>query len=65
VVYALAAYNAGPTRVTRWSKGAAATNSVEFLKEMDFPGTRKYIESVGRRYEHYRKSFPAGASRRS
>jgi len=62
MVYALAAYNAGPTRVTRWSKGAAATNSVEFLKEMDFPGTRKYVESVGRRYDHYKKVFRAKTS---
>jgi len=58
VVYALAAYNAGPSRVTKWSKGAAMTNSVEFLHEMDFPGTKKYIQSVTQRYQHYRGSFP-------
>lgn len=58
VPYALAAYNAGPGNVTKWSKGAAATNSTEFLKQMDFPGTKKYVASVSRRYEHYRKSFP-------
>jgi len=56
--YALAAYNAGPSHVARWRKDAAATNSVEFLKQMDFPGTRKYVGSVTRQYEHYRKSFP-------
>jgi soluble lytic murein transglycosylase len=59
VVYALSAYNAGPTRVARWSQGAAATNSVEFLRQMDFPGTRKYVVSVTKRYEHYRRVFPA------
>ena len=58
VVYALAAYNAGPGRVAKWGKGAAATNSVAFLKEMDFPGTKKYVETVTKRYEHYRPSFP-------
>jgi soluble lytic murein transglycosylase len=58
VVYALAAYNAGPTRVTKWSKGAAATNSVAFLDEMDFPGTRKYVESVAKQYHRYQKEFP-------
>jgi soluble lytic murein transglycosylase len=58
VVYALAAYNAGPTRVTKWSKGAAMTNSVAFLSEMDFPGTRKYVRSVTQQYQHYRESFP-------
>lgn len=58
VVYALAAYNAGPTRVTKWSKGAAMTNSVAFLKEMDFPGTKKYVRSVMERHQQYRESFP-------
>ena len=56
--YALAAYNAGPSHVARWRKGPAATNSVEFLRQMDFPGTRKYVQTVTARYEHYRKSFP-------
>jgi soluble lytic murein transglycosylase len=58
VVYALAAYNAGPTRVTKWSKGAAMTNSVVFLNGMDFPGTKKYVRSVTQRYQQYRESFP-------
>jgi len=58
VVYALAAYNAGPTRVAKWSNGMAATNSAEFLNAMDFPGTRKYVRSVAERYQHYRREFP-------
>lgn len=58
VVYALAAYNAGPTRVSKWTLGAAATNSTEFLQQMTFPGTRKYVETVARRYQHYQQSFP-------
>jgi len=57
--YALAAYNAGPTHVARWRTDAATTNSLEFLKQMDFPGTKKYVRSVMQRYQHYRKSFPA------
>jgi soluble lytic murein transglycosylase len=58
VVYALAAYNAGPSRVTKWSQGAAATNSVEFLKQLSFPSTKKYVKSVEERYRYYRKHFP-------
>jgi len=57
IVYALAAYNAGPSRVTKWSKGAAMTNSIAFLDEMDFPGTKKYVESVAKRYHHYQREF--------
>jgi soluble lytic murein transglycosylase len=58
LVYALAAYNAGPANVNRWSKGEGATNSAVMLRQMDFPGTRRYVASVARRYEYYRKSFP-------
>ena len=59
LAYALAAYNAGPAHVNRWSKGEGATNSVVMLQQMDFPGTRKYVLRVIWRYEHYRKSFPS------
>jgi soluble lytic murein transglycosylase len=58
VVYALAAYNAGPGRVAKWSQGGAATNNAEFLQQMDFGGTKKYVLSVSERYQHYRRSFP-------
>jgi soluble lytic murein transglycosylase len=60
--FALAAYNAGPGNVARWRKGAALTNSVEFLSQMDYPGTRKYVDTVMKRYVHYRKTFPAKKS---
>jgi soluble lytic murein transglycosylase len=55
VPYALADYNAGRTHVLRWNKGEAATNSTAFLARMDYPGTRKYAQSVMERYEYYRK----------
>ena len=58
VTYALAAYNAGPGNVAKWTSGAAATNSSAFLRRMAFPGTRDYVVSVTRRYEHYRRTFP-------
>jgi soluble lytic murein transglycosylase len=54
VVYALADYNAGRSNVLRWKNGAGQTNSADFLAQMDFPGTRKYIEEVLRRERHYR-----------
>jgi soluble lytic murein transglycosylase len=58
VPYALADYNAGRGNVLRWNKGAAITNSAVFLAQMDFPGTRKYVQTVMRRCEHYRPIFP-------
>jgi soluble lytic murein transglycosylase len=56
--YALADYNAGRSHVLRWNKGAASTNNSAFIEQMDFPGTRKYVKSVLRRYEYYRRIFP-------
>jgi soluble lytic murein transglycosylase len=58
LAYALAAYNAGPTHVARWSQGEGATNAVRMLEQMDFPGTRRYVGAVSRRYEYYRRRFP-------
>lgn len=58
LIYALAAYNAGPGRVAKWGRAGAVTNSVEFMEQMDFPGTKKYVLSVVGRYRRYQKSFP-------
>lgn len=57
VPYALADYNAGRGHVLRWMAGAAATNSQQFLAQMTFPGTRRYIETVVQRRAHYRNEF--------
>ncbi len=52
--YALGDYNAGRTHVLRWNKGAAQTNSLAFLAQIDFPGTREYIRQILGRMECYR-----------
>lgn len=54
-VYALADYNAGRSNALRWKYGTGQTNSADFLAQMDFPGTRKYIEEVLRRERYYRR----------
>ncbi len=54
--FALAEYNAGASRAQRWSGGGvAAMPAKTFLKNIDFPGTRKYVESVIARYKFYRR----------
>ena len=63
VPYALADYNAGRGNVLRWNQGAAATNSQQFLAQMTFPGTRRYIETVAERRARYRDEFPPTAKR--
>ena len=58
ICYALADYNAGRSNVLRWNKGKAATNSAVFIKQIDFPGTKAYVQSVLTRYAHYKPAFP-------
>jgi soluble lytic murein transglycosylase len=56
IPFALAEYNAGASRVQRWAGGETATPSAqEFLANIDFRGTRSYIESVMSRYEFYKR----------
>lgn len=51
--YALADYNAGRGNVLKWNRAEASTNSAVFIERIGFPGTRKYVESVLRRYSLY------------
>jgi soluble lytic murein transglycosylase len=55
--FALAEYNAGASRAQRWSGGdaAAAMPARTFLKRIDFPGTRNYVDSIIARYEFYQR----------
>jgi len=54
---ALAEYNAGASRAQRWAGGdeTAAISEKDFLRNIDFPGTRKYIDSIVERYEFYKR----------
>jgi len=55
--FALAEYNAGASRAQRWSggDGVAAVAPQTFLRNIDFPGTRKYVDSIIERYEFYQR----------
>jgi soluble lytic murein transglycosylase len=61
--YALAAYNAGPANVAKWSKGAAQTNSNSFIAQIGFPGTKHYVTAILRRQERYRGTLPVNTAR--
>ena len=52
--YALADYNAGRGNVLKWRAGSAMTNSAAFMNQIGFPGTKAYVQSVLKRYDHYR-----------
>ncbi len=55
--FALAEYNAGASRAQRWSggDGVAAIPAQTFLRNIDFPGTRKYVDSIIARYKFYQR----------
>jgi peptidoglycan lytic transglycosylase len=57
IPFALAEYNAGASRAQRWSGGdtVAAIPVRKFLQNIDFPATRKYVESIIARYEFYQR----------
>ncbi len=43
---ALAAYNAGPTRVDEWLSQRSYRDPQEFVESIPFPGTRVYVKAV-------------------
>lgn len=55
----IAAYNAGPSRVTEWNKpqnGAQALTADEFVTRIDIPSTRAYVSSILERYHRLKNS---------
>lgn len=46
--YALAEYNAGRTQALRWARGTHDERA--FIKAISYPGTRRYVEHILRRY---------------
>ncbi|MDA1195940.1 MAG: lytic transglycosylase domain-containing protein [Planctomycetota bacterium] len=46
LAFALAAYNAGPTRVLRWRAAAPDTDALGVIEREGFPETRRYVRRV-------------------
>ena len=56
VPFALAEYNAGASRAQRWAGGDdVLVPPNTFRNNIDFPGTRKYVETVMARRDFYKK----------
>lgn len=55
--FALAEYNAGASRAQRWAggDGTQPISADAFQKNIDFPGTKKYVESIIERYRFYQR----------
>jgi soluble lytic murein transglycosylase len=60
--YALAAYNAGDSRVTDWEAAGPYTGMDEFVESIPFTQTREYVEAILRNEETYKAidEFAAG-----
>jgi soluble lytic murein transglycosylase len=51
---ALAAYNAGGSRVRRWNRLTGANDPEIFIERIPYPETRDYVRIVMRNVELYR-----------
>ncbi len=54
LAFALAEYNAGPSRAQRWV-GADGITTNQFLDNIEFPATRSYVQSILKRYAFYKR----------
>jgi soluble lytic murein transglycosylase len=56
VPFALAEYNAGASRAQRWAGGDDVVISPDkFRSNIDFPGTKAYVESIMARRDFYKR----------
>ncbi len=58
--FALAAYNAGPTRMTRWSAFPEVEDPIRFTERVPFAETRGYLKAVQRNAAIYRWLYSEG-----
>lgn|SRR5690554_3430659 len=57
LVLALAAYNGGPTNVSRWLREERWSGSIETLEDVPFRETREYIQKVTGHYHWYLRAY--------
>jgi soluble lytic murein transglycosylase len=57
-VHILAAYNAGASRVERWSRRKGVEDPEVFAERIPFAETRGYVRAIQRNQEIYRTLYP-------
>jgi soluble lytic murein transglycosylase-like protein len=63
LIYAIAAYNAGPGNVKKWiDRGLGNDGPVAFVEAIPFPETKKYVQKVMSNYWVYRNKFDQSLS---
>ncbi len=55
IPFALAEYNAGAKRAQRWAGNDQSISAKTFRENIDFPTTRKYVDSVIARFDFYKR----------
>ena len=59
---ALAAYNAGPSRVASWTRAQPGQDAETFIESIPFQETRGYVMTILANREHYRRIYGLGAA---
>jgi len=60
IVFALASYNAGPTKVRQWMKVRSDLKPLEFMESIPYKETRNYVKKVLRNYVIYKTLYGEG-----
>ncbi|NQT30367.1 MAG: tetratricopeptide repeat protein [Candidatus Saganbacteria bacterium] len=61
VPLALAGYNGGPVRVSRWLKNYEDFDLDEFVEDIPITETRNYVKKVMKSYYGYKRTYPSGS----
>jgi len=60
--FALATYNAGPGRVSKWIAAKPGLERDEFIDDIPFPETQNYVKRILGTADDYRRLYPPDAS---
>jgi soluble lytic murein transglycosylase len=59
--FALATYNAGPSRVSKWISERPGVERAEFIDDIPFPETQDYVKKILGQAEDYRRLYGPAA----
>ena len=60
--FALATYNAGPSRIAKWIAAKPGLERDEFIDDIPFPETQNYVKRILGTAEDYRRLYGSDAA---
>jgi soluble lytic murein transglycosylase-like protein len=60
IIFALASYNAGPSKVRQWMETRSDLKPLEFMESIPYKETRNYVKKVLRNYVIYKTLYGEG-----